>query len=261
MDQQNAIANQKSNSQAAQAGAYGGSRQMVQNNLNDQSNQLAQANLIGQGYKSAYDTAQGNILQGSQLGLQGYNTGIQGAQTGLQGVTTATGAGQYGLSGAQTGLSGQQQAMSGAGLGLQGVQGAQAGYGLAGSSGQQLMGIGNQQLAQQQSIAGMQNAYGAQRQANEQQTINNAIAVNDYQQKYPWEILGGYANALNAVQTGNITGFTPAPNPLSQVAGLAATGVGAYQAFKKKGGVIKEPKAKSGGIGDLAVYNAMKGGK
>jgi hypothetical protein len=261
MDQENAIANQKANSQAAQAGAYGGSRQAVANNLNNQSNKLAQANLIGQGYKSAYDTAQNNILQGSQLGLQGYNTGIQGAQTGLQGVTTATGAGQYGLSGAQTGLSGQQQAMSGAGLGLQGVSGAQAGYGLAGSSGQQLMGIGNQQLAQQQSIAGMQNAYGAQRQANEQQTINNAIAVNDYQQKYPWELLGGYANALNGVQTGNMSSFTPAASPLSQVAGLAATGVGAYQAFKKKGGVIKEPKAKSGGIGDLAVYNAMKGGK
>jgi hypothetical protein len=32
-------------------------------------------------------------------------------------------------------------------------------------------------------------------------------------------------------------------------------------ANKKKGGVIKKPKAKSGGIGDLAVYNAMKGGK
>jgi hypothetical protein len=261
MDQQNAIANQKSNSQAAQAGAYGGSRQMVQNNLNDQSNQLAQANLIGQGYKSAYDTAQGNILQGSQLGLQGYNTGIQGAQTGLQGVTTATGAGQYGLSGAQTGLSGQAQAMQGAGVGLSGVGAAQSGYGLAGSAGQQLASIGNQQLAQQQSIAGLQNQFGAQQQALGQQAINNAISYNDYQQKYPWEIMGNIGNVLNGVQTGSMTGYTPSPSPLSQVAGLAATGVGAYQAFKKKGGVIKEPKAKSGGIGDLAVYNAMKGGK
>jgi hypothetical protein len=261
MDQQNAIANQKSNSQAAQAGAYGGSRQTVANNLNDQSNQLAQANLIGQGYKSAYDTAQGNILQGSQLGLQGYNTGIQGAQTGLQGVTTATGAGQYGLAGAQTGLSGQAQAMQGAGVGLSGVGAAQSGYGLAGSAGQQLASIGNQQLAQQQSIAGMQNTYGAQQQALGQQAINNAISYNDYQQKYPWEIMGNIGNVLNGVQTGSMTGYTPSPSPLSQVAGLAATGVGAYQAFKKKGGVIKEPKAKSGGIGDLAVYNAMKGGK
>jgi hypothetical protein len=261
MDQQNDIANQKSNSQAAQAGAYGGSRQTVANNLNDQSNQLAQANLIGQGYKSAYDTAQNNILQGSQLGLQGYNTGIQGAQTGLSGVGAATSAGQYGLQGTQAGLAGQQQAIAGAGMGLQGVSGAQAGYGLAGSSGQQLMNIGNQQLAQQQSIAGIQNTYGAQQQALGQQQINNAVGYNDYQQKYPWEVLGNVANALNGVQTGNMSTYTPSPNPLSQVAGLAATGIGAYQAFKKKGGVIKPPKAKSGGIGDLAVYNAMKGGK
>jgi hypothetical protein len=262
MDQQNAIANQKSNSQAAQAGAYGGSRQTVANNLNDQSNKLAQAGLIGQGYKSAYDTAQNNILQGSQLGLQGYNTGIQGAQTGLSGVGAATSAGQYGLQGTQAGLAGQQQAIAGAGMGLQGVSGAQAGYGLEGTAGQQLMAIGNQQLAQQQSIANMQNTYGAQQQALDQQAINNAISYNDYQQKYPWEILGNIGNVLNGVQTGSMSTFAPAPNPLSQVAGLGLAGVSAYNAVnRKKGGVIKSPKAKSGGIGDLAVYNAMKGGK
>ena len=264
MDQENAIANQKANSQAAQAGAYGGSRQAVANNLNNQSNKLAQANLIGQGYKSAYDTAQSNILQGSQLGLQGYNAGIQGAQTGLSGVNAATGAGQYGLSGVGAGIEGQKTAMQGAQTGLSGVGAAQAGYGLAGQQGQNLSNIGNTQLAQQQSIAGMQNTYGAQKQALDQQAINNAISIKDYQQKYPWEILGGISNALNGVQTGSMTGFTPAPSFLSQAGGLGATALGvagASGAFKKKGGVIKEPKAKSGGIGDLAVYNAMKGGK
>ena len=263
MDQQNDIANQKSNSQAAQAGAYGGSRQMVANNLNDQSNKLAQANLIGQGYKSAYDTAQNNILQGSQLGLQGINTGIQGAQTGLSGVGAATGAGQYGLSGVNTGIQGQQAAMQGAQTGLSGVGAAQAGYGLAGQQGQNLSNIGNTQLAQQQSIAGMQNSYGAQKQALDQQAINNAISIKDYSQKYPWEILGGISNALNGVQTGSMTSFTPAPSAISQFGGLGATALGAYGAnggFKaKKGG--KVPKAQGSGIGDLAVYNAMKGGK
>jgi len=44
------------------------------------------------------------------------------------------------------------------------------------------------------------------------------------------------------------------------LAGLAGAGIGAYNAFKaKKGGPV--PKVKSGGIGDLAIYNAMKGGK
>ena len=322
MNQQNDIANQKANSQAASQGAYGGSRSLVAKNLNDQSNKIAQAALIGQGYNTAYDKAQGNILNAANLGLQGQQAGMQGAGVGLQGagaatsaanlglsgvqadiqgqqaamqgagvglqgvnaqlagtaqgmqgagvglsgVGAATGAGQYGLQGAGVGLSGQQQAMSGAGLGLQGVGTAQSGYGLAGNAGQQLMGLGNQQLAQQQSIAGLQNQFGAQQQALNQQAINNAIAYNDYQQNYPWERLGGIANALNQVQVGNVSTFTPSPSPISQFGGLGATALGAYGAnggFKsaKKGGVIKEPKAKSGGIGDLAVYNAMKGGK
>ena len=78
--------------------------------------------------------------------------------------------------------------------------------------------------------------------------------------------MGGIANALNQVQVGNVSTFAPSPSLISQVGGLGATALGAYGAnggFKsaKKGGVIKEPKAKSGGIGDLAVYNALKGGK
>jgi len=285
MAQQNDIANQKANSQAAQQGAYGGSRQAVVNNLNNQSNTLAQANLIGQGYNTAFNNAQANIGKASDLSLQGLQTGIQGANTGLQGVNAqlagtaqgmegakaglagvgaATAAGQYGLEGARTGLAGQAQAIQGAQTGLQGVQGAQAGYGLAGNAGQQMANLGNQELAQRQSIAAMQNAYGAQQQALGQQAINNAISYNDYQQNYPWERLGGLANALNGVQTGNVSTFAPAPSVLSQYGGLAATGLGVYGAsggFKKKGGIIKKPKAQGSGIGDLAVYNAMKGGK
>jgi hypothetical protein len=367
------ITNQQNKSSAAQQGAYGGSRQAVQKALTDQGLALAQAKTVGDAYNTAYNSAQGNILNAANLGLQGQQAGIQGAGVGLSGTSaanaaantglagvqagiqgqqaamqgagvglsgvnaqlagtaqgmqgagvglsganTALSAGQYGLQGVQTGIQGQQAAMQGAGVGLsgvgtqlqgtsQGMQGAQAGlagvgaatnagqyglqgagvglsgqaqalqgaqtglagvgaaqagYGLAGSAGQQLASIGNQQLAQQQSIANMQNTYGAQQQALGQQAINNAISYNDYQQKYPWEIMGNIGNVLNGVQTSSMSGYTPAPSPLSQVAGLAATGVGAYQAFKKKGGVIKEPKAKSGGIGDLAVYNAMKGGK
>jgi len=285
MAQQNDIANQKANSQAAQAGAYGGSRQMVQNNLNDQSNKLAQANLIGQGYNTAFNNAQANIGKASDLSLQGLQTGIQGANTGLQGVSTqlagtsqgmqgaqaglagvgaATNAGQYGLEGARTGLAGQSQAIQGAQTGLGGVGAAQTGYGLAGNMGQQMSTLGNQELAQKQAIAAMQNQYGGQQQALEQQAINNGIALNDYQQKYPWEIASGYANMLNGVQVGNMSQFAPAPSLLSGAIGLAGTGLGAYGAaggFKKKGGVIKKPKAQGSGIGDLAVYNAMKGGK
>ena len=278
------ITTQQNNSKAAQAGAYGGSRQAVQKALTDQGLALNQANIVGQGYKNAYDTAQQNIgkasdltlqglqtgIQGSQAGLQGVNAqlagtaqGMQGAGVGLSGVNAATGAGQYGLSGVGAGIEGQKTAMQGAQTGLSGVGAAQQGYGMAGNAGQQLMGIGNQQLAQQQSIAGLQNQYGAQQQALNQQAINNAITYNDYQQNYPWERLGGFVNALNGVQVGNMSQYAPSPSLISQVGGLGATALGAYGAnggFKaKKGG--KVPKAQGSGIGDLAVYNAMKGGK
>jgi len=63
------------------------------------------------------------------------------------------------------------------------------------------------------------------------------------------------------VQVGNMSTYTPSPSLISQVGGLGATALGAYGAnggFKaKKGGKVPS----SGGIGDLAVYNAMKGGK
>jgi hypothetical protein len=238
LQQQNDITKQKNNSAAAQAGAYGGSRQAVQNALSDQGNALAEANVIGQGYNKAFDTAQGNMGKAADVNLQGL----------------------------QAGIAGQGAAMQGAQAGLAGVGAAQAGYGLAGSQGQNIANIGNTQLGQQQSIAGMQNSYGAQLQALDQQKLNTAISANDYQQKYPWEILGGYANALNGVQVGNVSTFAPSPSPLSQYGGLAASALGAYGAnggFKnnKKGGVIKKPKAQGSGIGDLAVYNTMKGGR
>jgi len=238
LQQQNDITKQKNNSAAAQAGAYGGSRQAVQNALSDQGNALAEANVIGQGYNKAFDTAQGNMGKAADINLQGL----------------------------QAGIAGQGAAMQGAQAGLAGVGAAQAGYGLAGSQGQNIANIGNTQLGQQQSIAGMQNSYGAQLQALDQQKLNTAISANDYQQKYPWEILGGVGNILNGVQAGNISTFAPSPSPLSQYGGLAASAIGAYGAnggFRnnKKGGVIKKPKAQGSGIGDLAVYNTMKGGR
>ena len=293
MNQQNDIANQKANSQAAQASAYGGSRQMVANSLNDQSNRLAQANLIGQGYNTAFDTANKNMqnaanleLQGAQTGLQGVNTGLsagqyglqgaqtgiqgqqaamQGAQTGLSGVNTGISAGQYGLQGTQAGIQGQSTAIQGANTGLQGVSGAQSGYGLANSTASNLAGIGTSELGANQSIIGTQNQLGQQQQQLEQEKMNAMKNVWETQQNQPWQVLGQYANMLNGVPTTNVDVRTANPNAFSQAlgTGVALAGAAAPYVTKKKGGVIKKPKVKAqgSGIGDLAVYNAMKGGK
>lgn len=295
MDQQNDIANQKANSQAAQASAYGGSRQMVANSLNDQSNRLAQANLVGNAYNQAFNTANQNMqnaanleLQGAQTGLQGVNTGLsagqyglqgaqtgiqgqqaamQGAQTGLSGVNTGISAGQYGLQGTQAGIQGQSTAIQGANTGLQGVSGAQSGYGLANSTASNLAGIGTSELGANQSIINQQNQLGQQQQQLEQEKMNAMKNVWETQQNQPWQVLGQYANMLNGVPTTNVDVRTANPNAFSQAlgTGVALAGAAAPYVTKttKKGGVIKKPKVKAqgSGIGDLAVYNAMKGGK
>jgi hypothetical protein len=260
MNQQNDIANQKANSQAAQASAYGGSRQMVANSLNDQSNRLAQANLIGQGYNTAFDTANKNMQNAANLELQG-------AQTGLQGVNTGISAGQYGLQGTQAGIQGQSTAIQGANTGLQGVSGAQSGYGLANSTASNLAGIGTSELGANQSIIGTQNQLGDEQRQIEQAKKDAVKGAYETSQNYPWQVLGQVSNMLNQTPTTNVDVRSANPNIVSQTlgTGLAATSALAPYLTKattggKKGGKVKA-KQIGGGIGDLAVYNAMKGGK
>lgn len=64
--------------QATQAGAFGGSRMGVQNAQQNQANQLAMSNLIGQGYNQAFNNANQNMQQAAALGMQGANAGIAG---------------------------------------------------------------------------------------------------------------------------------------------------------------------------------------
>ena len=66
--------------QATQAGAFGGSRfglAQAQQNLN---NQLAQQNLVGQGYNTAYQQAMAQYNADQARRLQGMQTALQGAQ-------------------------------------------------------------------------------------------------------------------------------------------------------------------------------------
>jgi hypothetical protein len=259
MNQQNAIENQKTNSQAAQAGAYGGSRQLVANSLNNQANDLAKGQVIGAGYNQAYNAANQNMQNVANLGMQG-------AQSGLAGVNAGINAGQYGLQGVQAGIQGQNTAIQGANTGLQGVSGAQSGYGLTNSTASNLAGIGTSELGANQSIIGTQNQLGQQQQQVEQEKMNAMKNVWETQQNQPWQVLGQYANMLNGVPTTNVDVRTANPNAFSQALGTGIAGVSAIAPYvtgkpTKKGGIIKKPKAQGSGIGDLAVYNAMKGGK
>jgi hypothetical protein len=163
------IAQQARQAGAVAKGAFGGSRQAIEN-AEAQRNLMSQLQGIeGTGAQKAFEDAQRQQQFGANLGLQGLQAGygglglgMQGAGVGLSGLGTAmqgqqaglAGLGQagsllgQGMQGAGVGLSGVGQQLGAGNLGLQGtaqgIQGAQAGlqgiqgatqagqYGLAG---------------------------------------------------------------------------------------------------------------------------------
>jgi hypothetical protein len=205
------IARTQRNAQATRSGAFGGSRQALEN---------------AEATRSLQSMMNNNQLQGQQAAYQGA----------LQNM-------QYG-----------------AGLGLQGLNTAQQGYGMAGQAGAGLANIGNQQLAAQQGILGLQQQVGGQQQAQEQQIINQGIQNYANQQQAPMQAYNQYNALLRgyAVPGMTTTQYQAAPSMTSQIAGLGTAAAGAYGLMKKKGGAIKEPKGR--GIDSLGLRNALTAG-
>ena len=114
-NQQYDIAGQKQQSQAAQQGAFGGTREALMNSQNRQNQMLAQNQLIGQGYNKAFDTAQQAQQFGANLGLQGLqgqlaaNQAYMGGANQLAGIGGAQLASQQGIANLQNQYGQQQQ--------------------------------------------------------------------------------------------------------------------------------------------------------
>jgi len=110
---------QVQNAQATQAGAFGNSRFGVQNAATNLNNQLANQNLVGNAYNTAFNNAQQQYNTQNQLNAQqqqfGANLGMQGLNTALSAANTmgTLGNNQYnqnlGIIGLQNQLGGQQQ--------------------------------------------------------------------------------------------------------------------------------------------------------
>ena len=280
------IARTQRGAQAARAGAFGGSRQAIENAEANRALASQMDNVRAQGLQQAYQDAQRNLqygsnlglqglqganqglgtaLQGGQLGLSGIGTALQGLQGGMQGSGLGIQGAQAGMQGAQAGLSGVDrqlagtaQGMQGAGMGLQGVTGAQAGYGLANQAASNLANIGTQQLAGQTGILGLQNQIGGQQQGQEQQYINQAIQNYAQAQEAPMQAYNQYNALLRgyAMPGTTTTQYQAAPPLANQLAGYGTAAIGASQLSnalgKKKGGTVRS------GIANLGLYNAMR---
>ena len=210
--------------QATQNGAFGGSREALMAGLNQQNQMMAQNQIIQQGMNTGFQNAQQAQQFGANLGLQGQQqqlAALQGQQGALQGQEAAYQNQLAALQG-QAGTAGQQGAMA-----------------------NQLAGIGGQNLAAQQGIANLQNTYGGQQQANQQNIINQAIQNYATSQQYPFMQLGMLNSMLRGLpmQQSSTSMYQAAPSAISQLAGLGTAGLGATamynQATKAKGGKIK----------------------
>ena len=208
--QQGQQANQMAG-QATQAGAFGGSRfglAQAQQNLN---NQIAQQNLVGNAYNTAYNNAQQqfNADQARQLQAQGMNIG-------------------------------QQQ--FGANLGMQG-----AGMGL--NAANALTNIGQNQYTQNMGINALQNQYGGQQQALQQQGLTQSYQDFLNQQNFPYQQMSYMSNMIRGLPLGTTQNSQVYQGTGAMLGSLGGLGIGAaglanaYNtatgAGKKEGGEIK----------------------
>jgi len=151
----------------------------------------------------------------------------------------------------------QQAQQFGANLGLQGMQGAAQTAGMLGQLG------GAQQQADVARL-GLQNQLGGQQQQYQQGMINQAIQDYATQQQYPMIQLANMSNLLRGLpmQSGTTQMYQAAPNQLSQLGGLAATGLGVYGAsggFRAaKGGQVKS-YAEGGEVASYAPGGVVGG--
>lgn len=245
---------QRTNRQAAAAksGAYGGSRQAIQEAEAERALNTQLQAIEAQGLQTAYDKAIQSMQFGTTAGMQGLagaqaglGTALQGGQLGLSGVGTALQGLQGGMQGAGLGIQGAQAGMQGAQVGLQGVSGAQAGYS---GANQAAANLGNLASAQNRTALDILNAQlgaGGLQQQQQQNIINQAVANYAQAQAYPQEQLGYMMGMLSGMPSpGTVTQrYMPAASTLGTLGSLGTAAIGAKTAgLFNEGGIVKLAK-------------------
>jgi hypothetical protein len=199
-------------SQATKSGAFGGGRQAIMEA--EASRNLAQqkGDIQARGLQSSYDQAQAQFNADQARRMQAQQ---------LQ----------------------EQSKQYGAGYGMQGLQTALQGAGQLGT-------LGGQEFAQGMDINKLQNAYGGQQQALQQQGLSQAYQDFQNQQNYPYKQLGFMSDMIRGLPLGQQSTkqvYEPEPGAIQQ---LGSLGLGAYglSKFMAEGGVT----------GDANVSNILK---
>jgi hypothetical protein len=199
------IARQTQGAQAARAGAFGGSGNMLANNQLNAQLARQKGDIQAQGLNTAYNQAMGqfNAQQGQNQAAAQLNA---------------------------------QQGQFGAGLGLQGLQTALTGANTLGS-------LGNTQYQQNMGINQMQNQYGLQQQQQQQNILNNQYQDFLNNQNNPYKQMGFMSDILRGLpltQQASAMYQTP-PSMGSQLIGAGSVAAGL--ALRAKGGSVGENPA------------------
>lgn len=264
------IAKQARGAAAARAGAFGGSRQAIEN---AEANRALQSQLQGieaQGLQQAYQQAQGNILNRAQLEAQGLAGAQQGLGTALQGGQLGLGALGQGIAGQQAALQGLGQAgqlyglgMQGAGMGLQGGQLGLGAYGQMGQAGANLANITGQRLRDVMGTAQFGYGMGEQQRQLAQRAIDQQIQNWAMSQETPYNRLAQFNALLRGYATPGQTSslYQAPPSGISQLAALGTAGIGLGAMGRMAGVGSKAGGLMTGetGIDRIALRKALAG--
>ena len=187
--------------QATKSGAFGGGRQAIMQAEAARNLATQKGDIQARGLQSSYEQAQNQFNADQARRMQAQQLSEQSKQYGAG----------YGMQGLQTALQG------------------------AGQMGQ----LGGQQFAQGMDINKLQNAYGGQQQALQQQGLSQAYQDFQNQQNYPYKQLGFMSDMIRGLPLGQQTTrqvYEPEPGMAQQIGAL---GAGAYglSKFMAEGGM------------------------
>lgn len=195
------IMGQQNAAKAVGQGAFGGSRSGLVEAERQRNLAMQQGDIRATGLNAAYNNAQQQFNADASRNLQAQQLGEQSRQYG-------------------------------AGLGIQGLNTALQGAATLGQ-------LGQTQFQQGMDVNKLQNAYGGQQQALQQQGLSQAYQDFQNQQNYPYKQLGFFSDMIRGLPLGQVTSksmYEPEPGAAQQ---LGSLGMGAYglSKFMAEGGM------------------------
>jgi hypothetical protein len=189
-------------SQATKSGAFGGGRQAIMQAEAARNLSQQKGDIQARGLQSSYEQAQAQFNADQARRMQAQQLAEQSKQYG-------------------------------AGYGMQGLQTALQGAGQLGT-------LGGQEFAQGMDINKLQNAYGGQQQALQQQGLTQAYQDFQNQQNYPYKQLGFMSDMIRGLPLGQQSTSQIYEAPGSTAGQLAGIGTGLYglSKFMAEGGRV-----------------------